>query len=151
MKNLDKTLYFDTSALLPYYRLEVLTHNVQAVLNATKSEVFINDLTEVEFASAVARWVRMNEATEAEALAIQHKFAEHKVLGYYTYQPLSISDFKQAKDWLLQRKTALRTLDALHLAFAARMKAVLVTAEKHLGQAAKEFGVRYQLLIARTH
>ncbi|TGO01953.1 hypothetical protein PN36_33705 [Candidatus Thiomargarita nelsonii] len=112
---------------------------------------FISDLTDVEVASAIARWTRMNETTEAEALAIQQKFAEHKALGYYTYQPFSILDFKQAKDWLLERKTALRTCDALHLAYAARLDAVLVTADKKLGQAAGDFGVRYQLLIARLH
>ncbi|MEN8216830.1 MAG: hypothetical protein ABFS56_10740 [Pseudomonadota bacterium] len=78
MKNSDEPLYFDTSALLPYYRLEVLTHTVQAVLNAARS-------------------------------------------------------------------------DALHLAYAARLDAVLVTADKKLGQAAGDFGVRYQLLIARLH
>jgi len=151
MKNLDKPLFFDTSALLPYYRLEVLSFVVQTILTAARNDIFINDLTDVEIASAIARWRRMDEMSESDALAIQQKFTEHKILGYYTYQPILFDDFKQATDWLLQRKTALRTCDALHLAYTARLGAVLVTADKKLGQAAKEFGVDYQLLIPRTH
>jgi len=79
---------------------------------------------------------------------IQKTFAEDIAFGFYSYHPLTFEDFKQAKDWLLQRKTALRTCDALHLAYAARLDAVLVTADKKLAQAAKEFGICYQLLVA---
>jgi uncharacterized protein len=151
MENLEKPLYFETAALLPYYRLEVLSHTVQAVLNAAQSDVFINDLTDLELASAIAHWVRHDEITEKDAFAIQQKFLEHKALGYYTYQPIFFYDFKKATDWLLQRKISLRTCDAVHLAYAARMGAVLVTADQILGEAAKELNIAYQLLIPRTH
>lgn len=146
MKNWDKAFYFDTSALLPYYRQGVLTDTVQTLLHLARSDVFISDLTEVEMASAIARWARKDEISETEAWAIQQKFAEHKALGYYSYQSFSIQDFKQAKYWLLQRKTALRTSDALHLAFGSRMGAVLVTTDKKLAEAADEFGILYKLL-----
>ncbi|RKZ49310.1 MAG: VapC toxin family PIN domain ribonuclease [Candidatus Parabeggiatoa sp. nov. 3] len=151
MENLEKPLYFETGALLPYYRLEVLSHTVQTVLNAALSDVFINDLTELEFASAIAHWVQRHEITEADAFAIQQKFLEHKALGYYTYQPIFFYDFKQATDWLSERKIFLRTCDAIHLAYAARMGAVLVTADQILGQAANELNIECQLLIPRTH
>jgi len=124
---------------------------VQTLLTSAQNDIFINNLIEVEVASAIARWRRMNEISETDALAIQQKFTEHKILGYYTCQPISCDDFKQATDWLLQRKTALRTCDALHLAFATRIGAVLVTADKKLGQAAKELGADYQLLVSSTH
>ncbi len=104
MKNLDKPLFFDTSALLPYYRLEELSLVVQTLFTSAQNDIFINDLTNVEVASAIARWRRMNEMSETDASAIQQKFTEHKILGYYTYQPISCNDFKQATDWLLQRK-----------------------------------------------
>lgn len=148
MKNSDKPLYFDTSALLPYYREEALSYFVQTLLRTTPSEVFVSDLSEVEVASAIARWRRMSEISEEDALVIQKTFAEDIAFGFYSYHPLTFDDFQQAKDWLLQRKTALRTCDALHLAYAARLDAVLVTADKKLAQAAKEFGISYQLLVA---
>lgn len=52
-------LYFDTSALLPYYRREHASERVQALLLSQSQPVLISHLTEVEVASALARWVRM--------------------------------------------------------------------------------------------
>jgi predicted nucleic acid-binding protein len=51
-------LYFDTSALLPYYRQEQASEQVQALLSVQRQPVLISHLTEVEVASALARWVR---------------------------------------------------------------------------------------------
>lgn len=54
-------IYLDTSALLPYYRPEALSEVIQDLLMAVEEPAFITDLTKVEFASALARWVRMNQ------------------------------------------------------------------------------------------
>jgi hypothetical protein len=45
--------------LLPYYRQEQASDRVQALLLAQAQPVLISHLTEVEVASALARWVRM--------------------------------------------------------------------------------------------
>lgn len=58
-------LYFDTSALLPYYRAEDVSDQVQALLGRQTEPVLISRLTVVEVASALARWVRMEELTES--------------------------------------------------------------------------------------
>lgn len=49
--------------------------------------------------------------------------------------------FDQAKHWLSLRQTALRTLDALHLACAQSVDAKLITADEKLSQAARAFRV----------
>jgi predicted nucleic acid-binding protein len=46
-----------------------------------------------------------------------------------------------ARRWLLARTTALRTLDALHLASAAAEGATLVTFDVALAEAAEALGV----------
>lgn len=47
-------LYFDTSAILPYYRQEHASDRVQALLESQTQPVLISHLTEVEVASAPA-------------------------------------------------------------------------------------------------
>ena len=135
-------LYFDTSALLPYYRAEPASEAVQAVLSEQTQPVLISGLTTVEVASTFARWVRMGELTEAQANRIEGAFrddiAEHRLLVRHLRQ----AHFERAYHWLLTRKTSLRTLDALHLACAEAHEAILVTYDGAMRQAAEFFGLR---------
>ena len=48
-------IYFDTSALLPYYRQEAASRAVQQLLQSQTQPVLISDLTRVEVARALAR------------------------------------------------------------------------------------------------
>jgi predicted nucleic acid-binding protein len=120
-------LYFDTSALLPYYRHESASDSVQMLLDTQHSPVMISYLTEVEFASALARWVRIGEITEPHANRIEAAFSEDRLDGRFLLKPLTRQHFERATHWLLTRKTALRTLDALHLACAAGNEATLIS------------------------
>jgi len=137
----SSTYYLDTSALLPYYREEDTSDAVQNFLSSLHTPICISDLTEVEFSSAVSRWARMNEISEAQACLIENAFADD--LGSSLFRLLSITtkDYRQAQNWISQRKTALRTLDSLHLAcsFAAGLK--MVTSDEVLAQAADTLGV----------
>lgn len=141
----EESLYFDTSALLPYYREEAVSEKAESMLQ-TDASIFISRLTEVEFFSALARWQRMAELTQEEAEAIHNKFEDHLESGLYGVQPMKIAVYEQAKHGLSQRKTALRTLDALHLACAYSSCATLITADEKLSKAAKVFNVDYQYL-----
>jgi predicted nucleic acid-binding protein len=142
-------IYLDTSALLPYYRAEALSEVIQDLLMAAEEQVLITDLTKVEFASALARWVKMKELSEADALGVEAAFFEDIDAGCYSVRAIESRHYEKAMDWLLSRKAPLRTLDALHLAVAALRRADLVTADTQLAQAAQIFGVRYQLLVPR--
>ena len=108
--------YFDTSALLPYYRQEASSEAVQELLSRQTQPVHISRLTTVEFASALARWVRTEELTEPQANRVESALHEDIVQGRLVVRPVESRDFERAFQWLLARKTALRTLDALHLA-----------------------------------
>ncbi|WP_177418873.1 type II toxin-antitoxin system VapC family toxin [endosymbiont of Lamellibrachia barhami] len=70
----DPRLYFDTSALLPLYRQEQLTAQVEEIQNEVKP--VISALTEVEVASTLARWVRMGELTGEQSELLETTFSE---------------------------------------------------------------------------
>lgn len=135
-------LYFDTSALLPYYRAEAASDAVQSLLQQQTEPTLISDLTTVEVASALARWVRMQELTEPQANRIESALHEDISDGRFQVRALGREHYQRAYHWLLTRKTALRTLDALHLACAEGHEAILVTHDEAMGRAAEFFGLR---------
>jgi len=142
----DTPLYFDTSALLPYYREEALSDKAQSLLQSAAGRVVISDLVEVEIASALARWVRTKEFSEADAMMLQNAFTDDMKRGCFEKIALSHRHFRQARDWLLARKTPLRTLDALHLACARERSAEMVTGDRLLAKGAEVLGIRYRLV-----
>ncbi|MBL3619313.1 MAG: type II toxin-antitoxin system VapC family toxin, partial [gamma proteobacterium endosymbiont of Lamellibrachia anaximandri] len=120
----DPRLYFDTSALLPLYRQEKLTAQVEQIQNEVTP--VISALTEVEVASTLARWVRMGELTGEQAELLETTFSEDLRLDVFERVALEDRHYWQARHWLLGRKTALRTLDALHRCQPWRAKRRLV-------------------------
>jgi uncharacterized protein len=138
--------YFDTSALLPYYRNESNSLAIQKFLIDIDPPVLISRLTRVEFASAIARWVRMTELNEAEAGLIENAFTNDIKSGLLLAQSLSPSHFNQAEKWISSKRTRLRTLDALHLACSGSSEAEMITCDKILHQSAKQLGISSRLL-----
>jgi len=142
----EAPFYFDTSALLPYYREEPLSDDVQSLLQDAVGRIVISDLVEVEIASALARWVRTKEFSEADAWKLQNAFKEDMENGCFEKISLSHRHLGQAGDWLLTRKTALRTFDALHLACAKDHSAEMLTADRLLAKGAEALGIQCLLL-----
>ena len=143
-------LYADTSAVLPFYRSEVNSTAVEAIFLCQGGQIGLSPLVRVEIASAIARWSRMGEITESQARRIESALENDIVAGRYRPVPISVEVFDQALRWLSSRKTNLRTLDALHLAAAARQECCLLTADRPLAMAASAFGVDCQILGAEA-
>lgn len=135
------TLYFDTCALIPYYRSEPFSASIQSLLQSEPGPVAISHLVEVEFASVLARLVRMKEIEHTHANMIQGAFSEDIARGCYRVLPIEEAHFKLARDWLLSRQTSLRTLDSLHLAITANSQAELVSLDEVLLNAARKLGI----------
>lgn len=133
--------YFETSALLPYYRPEPLSEACERLLLEEDEDIYLSALVDVEVASAVARLVRMGELQDADAEEILSAFADDIARASFRYVDFETPLFARAYSWLQGRETALRTLDALHMAAAAEAGATLVTADGTLGDAAERFGV----------
>ncbi len=134
-------LYFDTSALMPYYRPEPLSTEIQVFLLQTQEQVVISRLVEVEFASVLARLVRMGELDARSAGVIQAAFSRDIARHCYRVLELAAMHFNQARDWLLERRSPLRTLDALYLAVAKISDTRLATSDAGLASAAGKHGV----------
>lgn len=134
-------VYVDTSVILSFYRPEAQSGRAQTLLNALDEPALISSLTEVEFASALGRWVRTSEVRDADASRIHAAFQTDIEDGCYQRIPLTVAHYRQAVIWLLARKSAIRTLDALHLACAAKRQAPLATFDKVMRSAAGELGV----------
>ena len=133
--------YLDTSALLPYYRAEKTSPAIQDFLSSLRIPVRISDLTGVEFASALSRWIRMKEITEAQASLVENGFAEDTRVGLFRRLSITTQHYRQAQKWISSRKTALRTLDALHLACSFLAGIEIVTCDEALASSADVLGV----------
>lgn len=136
----------DTSAVLPFHREEAVSDTVQALLTSLAAPALLTPLSKVEFASALARWVRMKELTETQAADIETAHHQDLAAGCFKVVPLTVRHYQQAERWLLSRKTSLRTLDALHLASARTLEAQLVTCDTDLARSADQLGLACQLL-----
>lgn len=108
----------------------------------------ISDLTEVEFASVVARRLREGTLSAAHGAMVLRTFDTHVAEQSYRRLPFVAETFVEATRLLRSREAPLSTLDALHLAIAASNRELLCTADKQLARAAARFGVKVLLLRA---
>jgi predicted nucleic acid-binding protein len=137
--------YIDTSVLTSYYWREERTERVQSHLDTLPDPV-ISPLVEIELHCAIARLVRTGECSRATAESIFRLFRSHLSAPRYRVVPLQAADYTRARDWIAQLSTALRVLDALHLAVSRRHGLMLVTADEGLSTAAEALGAECELL-----
>lgn len=142
----SKGYYLDTSALLPYYREEKSSQAIQDFLSTLTSSISISDLTLLEFASALSRWVRRQELTDSQASLVENAFSED--LGFHLFKRLTVTTghYRQAQKWISSRKTSLRTLDALHLACSFAAGVEMVTCDSVLANSANVLGLPCRLV-----
>lgn len=141
------TVYVDTSVLAAYYCPEPLSEQAERRVRALDPPV-ISRLTDVELHSALAKKVRRDELTEDDAQRVQELFRRHCDRGLYHVVSIQATDFVRARQWMAQRSTALRTLDALHLAAADRQELHVLTADQIMSQAGVHLGVPVERLEA---
>ena len=92
--------------------------------------------------------MRRGELSEEDAQGVQELFRRHCDQGLYHVVPIQEGDYRRARQWMAQRSTSLRTLDALHLAVADRRDVQVLTADTIMSQAGTHHGVSVELLQA---
>ena len=137
--------YFDTSVVVPLYRAEDLTPAAEELQQEYRPVISL--LTEVELASTLARWVRMGELSDNQAESVEKSFAEDMRLNVFERGELQDRQYWQARTWLQQRSTSLRTLDALHLAIAVENGWPIMTADRQLHEAAQTLDCKSHLVL----
>lgn len=102
----------------------------------------VSTWTEVEFASLLARDVRMGNMQLETANTVLNRFSQDMSLGFYQVLTPLYESFKEAtRLLLLQTGAGLRGPDALHLAIAKTQGATLYTLDKTLLRAAEALGI----------
>ena len=111
--------YFDTSFLVPLILLEATSKPISEFFGTLPAgELAVSHWTRVEFASLLAREVRMGNLNRSAATGAGLRFETMIAEAFVVYLP-ERSDFDLARDWLGQFGTSLRAGDALHLGIAA--------------------------------
>lgn len=112
-------IYVDTSFLAPYYIEEDTSDRVEEVIfNISVDRLAISDWTQVEFASLLARRLRMGEISQETLREVMTVF-DLELRESYAVFAVSRADFEVATRFLFQEGAAgLRAGDALHLAIA---------------------------------
>jgi predicted nucleic acid-binding protein len=139
-------IYLDTSVIVAYYCPEALSLQVQDLLRE-HAKPALSFLTKVEFTSAVAKKVRMNELGSVDGNRILAKFTSHVDAGLFRIIPVENHHWQLARGWIGLFTTPLRTLDALHLAIASSEELQLVTSDKSFFQAAGMLDLNVRLLV----
>ena len=128
--------YVDTCVLGAYYCPEPLSSAAEVALLKLRDPC-ISALTEVEFASLVARKRRLRELGEREANEVLRLFGQHVAEGYFRRLSLGTEHFFRARDLIGSMASALSTLDALHLSVALSACIPLLTADRDFARAAR--------------
>jgi uncharacterized protein len=111
-------LYFDTSFLVPLLVPEKTSARIyQFFQQVRKDEWAVSHWTRAEFASMLAREVRMGNRDARTAARDDANFEEMIRQSFAVLLP-NVDDFAVAKQFLLRFETRLRAGDALHLAIA---------------------------------
>ncbi|WP_259086283.1 type II toxin-antitoxin system VapC family toxin [Salinibacter ruber] len=139
--------YVATSILAAYCCPELLSGRVEQRLRALRPPV-VSCLTDVEMHSALAKKVRRGELAEEDAERVQDLFRNHVSHALYEVAAIEHGDFVQARQWIARMDTALRTLDALHLAVARCRDREVLTADEGLADAGRTFELNVELMRA---
>jgi len=115
-------LYLDTSSLFKLYHSEPGSEDMDRIFSDNEiTGIFLSEITNVEFISAVFKRVRMKELSMNDAEQLIRLFDND--LKKYTIVPVSSTTLENAKLLILKYgQEGLRTLDALQFASAIEVK-----------------------------
>ena len=142
MEIASSPVYIDTSALAKLYVPEPWSDELEAVL-VGRRDVVVSELAVTELTSALARRVRDEEVSSADARRVYQRVLRDLVSGEFQRGELTAGAHREAERLLLALgpRTVLRAADALHLALAGLLGArVLMTFDKRMSAAAEALG-----------
>ena len=129
-------LYLDTSVLVALLTKDPQTPRAFRYLNDTTPNLIVSDYTAAEFASAVARRVRIGELTVDAARAAFATFDDF-LPEAVQHVETSSADIRNAERFLRRLDLVLRAPDAIHIAIAQRIDAPLVTFDEKMANSAR--------------
>ena len=134
------SVYLDASLLVPLFKDDRFSSRSEAFLSSNGWTLFVSDFAAAEFASAIARHVRMRGLTDAEARAAFVGFDGWTARATQRIE-INAADIFVANTWLRRLDLPLRTADALNIAIAHRIDAALATFDDKMVECARMLGV----------
>lgn len=115
-------IYLDTSSLFKLYQNESGSKDFDDLFRDNNiTQVFISEITKVEFVSALFKKIRMKETDLISAERAIRLF--NADIPKYIIVPVETNIYEKAKQLILKHGiTGLRTLDAIQLASAIEVK-----------------------------
>ena len=118
--------YFDTGFLVPLILPEATSDPIARFFEDLPAEdLAVSHWTRVEFASMLAREVRMGKLDAVAAREAGSRFEAMIEESFIVLLP-DCGDFDRAREWLCRFETGLRAGDALHLAMASNHGAAAI-------------------------
>ena len=134
------SLYLDASVLVALLAPDPFSDRAAALLGAGQAPLIVSLLGTAEFSSAIARLVRMEAWTEAQARACFSDF-DAWIDGVATQITIEPTDLRTASGFIRRLNLPLRAPDAIHIAIALRLSATLATFDRKMAAAAAALGV----------
>ena len=134
------SLYLDANVLVALLTSEPLSTRADDFVGNNPEGLIVSDFAAAEFASAIARRVRTRETTVEDARRDVADF-DVRVARLTVRTDLNASDIAVAATYLRRLDLTLVTPDALHIAIARRIDAILVTFDRTMAVAAGALGV----------
>jgi predicted nucleic acid-binding protein len=128
-------IFFDTSSLIKLYHREVETAELEQIFSTVEiTNIFLSEISKIEFSSAIWKKVRTNDITELEAQRTIDLFESD--FGKYIFVATDSIIIEQARNLTSKYgMQGLRTLDSIQLSTSlslSRQVDVFFTADKLL-------------------
>lgn len=133
-------LYVDPSILVSFFTTDSLAPRADRFFRNSPGPLLVSDLSGAEFASAVARLVRMRELTMPVARRVLADFDAWTARATAPITTMG-ADITSAAGFLRRLDLNLRTADAIHVAIAQRVGASLATFDEHMTRSAQRLGL----------
>jgi predicted nucleic acid-binding protein len=133
------SVYLDASFLIPLFVVDAHTQRARAYLKGLPDDLIVSNFAAAEFASGVARLVRMSELDADRVPEVFDSF--DRWTGQQTERvELRSSDIKEAEHLLRSLAFRLATPDVLHITIARRLGAGIATFDIKMARHAVQLG-----------
>jgi predicted nucleic acid-binding protein len=134
------SVYVDASILVALFTTDAFTPRADAFVRSRVTIVNVSDFAAAEFASAVARYVRIGELT-AEGARDAFSIFDAWTARETEQVRMTTADIAGAAAFLRRLNLALRTGDAINIAIAQRIGADLLTFDNQMAASARALGI----------
>ena len=152
---MNEAYFYDTSALLKIYHKEAGTEEAEEYYLDTEKQIYISEVSRIEFISSLHRKYREKEISESAFTIALQKF-KNDCVNRFNVETSTSSILKKAEELIEKyaKEKSLRTLDSIQLAsflFIAEEDTFFICADKKLNEVVISEGYKIINPITRDH